>query len=225
FKFFIDTIFPIECLGCGSSGKWICADCQKQIPINATNHCLACKRQTNYGEFCRECKNKYSLDGVLIASDYNNKLVEQAIKVLKFRFAYDIGEELARLLILFIEREQKQMKSALVMPVPLYPRRARWRGFNQSEILARFVAEHFNLPVDIDNLRRLRATRDQASLGEAERKSNVAGSFSWQGEKLSGRNIILVDDVVTTGATLEACAQALKQAGAKQVWGLVVAKG
>ena len=244
----LDIIFPIECLGCKQEGEWICKDCLKTVPVNFTSHCLECKQETDFGEFCRECKNKYNLDGVLIASDYNNKLVAQAIKTLKYRFAYDIGQELARLLILFIEQEQGQIKSAewlnsflsarpfapailqnmetaLIMPVPLYPRRQRWRGFNQAEILARQVAEHFRATLEAKNLQRIRPTRDQASLGKEDRQSNVADSFAWRGENLALKNIILVDDVVTTGATLESCAAVLKEAGAGEVWGLVVAKG
>jgi len=188
---------------------------------------LACKQKTKGGEFCRECRNKYSLDGVLIASDYTNELVAKAIKTLKYRLASDVGRELGQLLILFLERQPKQWQAGntLLIPVPLHPRRRRWRGFNQAEILARPVAEHLNFPVDVSNLGRIRSTRDQASLGEADRKLNVVNSFGWQGEKLAGRNVILVDDVVTTGATLEACARVLKQAGAREVWGLVVAKG
>lgn len=214
-------------MGCGQEGKWICGDCQRQIPINLTNRCLACKQKTKGGEFCRECRSKHSLDGVLIASDYTNELVAKAIKTLKYRLVSDIGRELGQLLILFLERQPKQGQTGdtLLIPVPLHPRRRRWRGFNQAEILARPVAEHFTFPMDVSNLGRIRSTRDQASLGEADRKLNVAHSFGWQGERLAGRSVILVDDVVTTGATLEACARVLKQAGAREVWGLVVAKG
>lgn len=247
FDFFLDLIFPIECLGCGQEGSWLCADCQKQIPLNSTNHCLECKRETKFGEFCEDCQNKFNLAGVLIASDYDNKLVKQAIKALKFRFASEIGQELGELLILFLERQLAQIHSAdwlnftnnknfapqiltdikntLVMPVPLHPRRKRWRGFNQAEILARIAAEHFNLQLNTADLRRIRYTREQATLNKEERAFNAANSFAWQGTNLVGKNIILIDDVATTGATLEACAQVLKESGANEVWGLVVAKG
>jgi len=248
FKFFLDAIFPIECLGCGKEGRWLCSDCLTTMPLNLDSHCLECKTQTNFGEFCQNCRGKYNLIGVLIASDYNNELVKKAIKTLKFRFVPEIGQELGGLLILFLERQLAQIRSAywpnsfltnknfapqvladvkntLMMPVPLYPRRERWRGFNQSEILARTVAECFKAPVDVKNLRRVRPTREQASLGKEERALNAVDCFAWQGESLTGKNVILVDDVVTTGATLESCAQVLKEAGAGEVWGLVVAKG
>ncbi|MFA6551095.1 MAG: ComF family protein [Patescibacteria group bacterium] len=247
FNFFLDIIFPIECLGCGQEGKWICADCQKQIPINLISHCLECKQETKFGEFCHKCEPNHHLNGVLIASDYNNELIKQAIKTLKYRFVPEIGQELGGLLILFLERQLAQIHSAdwlnnfvvgknfapqvltdikntLVMPVPLYPRRKRWRGFNQAEILARQVVTHFGFELGIKNLHRVRATHDQASLHERERRTNVANSFAWQGGALNGKHIILTDDVATTGSTLNACALVLKQAGAGEVWGLVVAK-
>lgn len=250
-RFFIDIIFPIECLECKQEGDWLCAKCTQSIPINQEPYCLNCKIKTNLGEFCEKCKAQYSLDGVFITSSYDNKLVQQAIKTLKYRFVKDVSRELSKLLILFMQnaltpnplsqRERgrgdghflkdhspavlKNFSQAILIPVPLHKKRQRWRGFNQAEALAYYIAEHFNLEVDKSGLQRVRHTRAQAKLGEEERKKNITGSFIWQGEELNNRSIIIIDDVVTTGATLEECAQALKQAGAREVWGLVVAKG
>ncbi len=113
----------------------------------------------------------------------------------------------------------------LIIPVPLHNKRKRWRGFNQAEIIAKEVASHFKLEMCTDKLVRIKHKKPQAKLGERDRKSNIVGCFCWNGNKLANRNVILIDDVATTGSTLNECARILKDNGAGEVWGLVVAKG
>lgn len=110
-----------------------------------------------------------------------------------------------------------------VAPVPLDPRRRRDRGYNQAEDLARALAEHWRLALALD-LRRTRTTRPQVGLDRAARRANVAGAFEWTGDSLGGVKVLLIDDVMTTGATAEACAVALKEAGASYVGVVTVAR-
>lgn len=110
-----------------------------------------------------------------------------------------------------------------VAPVPLDARRRRDRGYNQAEDLARALAEHWRLTVALD-LCRTRITRPQVGLDRAARRTNVAGAFEWTGDTIEGARILLVDDVMTTGATAEACAAALKEAGASFVGIVTVAR-
>ncbi len=242
----IDIIFPIECLGCGKEGKWICEECATKIPLNSATHCLECRTKTAHGEFCPTCRNKYALDGVFIATDYKNELVKKAIKTFKYKFVHEISQELGKLLALFILEQKKKenlnswleikdsqyknsalknLDKILVVPVPLHAKRLKWRGFNQSEKLALEFAGYFKLPLNRSGLARIKYAKPQANLSPRERKQNLADSFFWQENKLNGLNVLLVDDVVTTGSTFEECAKALKVAGAEQVWGLAVAKG
>jgi len=243
----IDVIFPIECLGCGKEGKWICEECARLIPVNDKIYCLGCKRETNFGEFCEKCSAGRNLDGVFIASDYDNKLIKSAIKTLKYKFVKDISRELGKLLVLFLREQRKKAQfsawlnesraakdapkiladfyDVIVIPVPLHKKRQKWRGFNQAEGLARYIAENFNLAVNTKDLRRVKNTKAQAKLNEEDRQNNLTDSFGWQGYTLNNKNIIIIDDVATTGATLEECAKVLKKAGAGEVWGAVVAKG
>ena len=223
----IDIVFPIECLGCKKEGEWICEECAQKIPINSEPYCLGCKRKTRVGEFCEECKNNYSLNGIFIASDYDNKIIKKAIKTLKYRFVHNISQELAKLLFLFFSRQPDWIKnkSWIIIPVPLHKKRLKWRGFNQAEKLSQEFIKHSKLEMDVKNLQRIVHTKSQAKLNEVMRKKNILNSLSWQGGSLSGKNIIVVDDVTTTGSTLEECAKVLKKAGAETVWGLVVAKG
>jgi len=113
----------------------------------------------------------------------------------------------------------------LVVPVPLSGKRLCWRGFNQAELLARKIAENYGLGLDANNLIRIKHKKPQAKLDEVHRQENIKGCFVWRGNNLNKKNIILIDDVVTTGATLNECAKILKASGAGEVWGLVVAKG
>ncbi|MBI2459677.1 MAG: ComF family protein [Parcubacteria group bacterium] len=262
--FFLDLIFPIECLGCGRAGFWLCCDCFKEIKFKPRQYCLYCKKENDFGQFCPAparlnsrsggCRVNYSLDGIWIAALYDELLVSRAIKGLKYYFIIDLADDLSQLIILFVDRLLKpsrilqsalaggvawrnfklaenlplailNFKDNLVVPAPLSKKRLRWRGFNQSELLARSVAEKYGLEFDGVSLIRTRHKKPQAKLTEAARLKNVKDCFEWRGGNLKKRNIILIDDVVTTGATLNECAKVLKAAGAGEVWGLVVAKG
>ncbi|MEW6034100.1 MAG: phosphoribosyltransferase family protein [Chloroflexota bacterium] len=111
------------------------------------------------------------------------------------------------------------------MAVPLHPRRLRERGYNQSSLLARGLGQATGLPVDKGTLLRLRDTPPQARTASAEeRLQNVVGAFSCRDRLLQGKRVLLIDDVCTSGATLDACATALKRMGASSVWGLTLAR-
>lgn len=116
-------------------------------------------------------------------------------------------------------------KNILIIPVPLHPKRLRWRGFNQSEKIADIIASNLQIPIDSTSLKRIKFKTPQAKLKKEDRIKNISNNFNWHGNKLNQQNIILIDDVTTTGATLNECAKVLKANGAKEVWGLVLANG
>jgi len=250
---FLDLIFPIECLNCGQEGVWLCKNCFHELKFKPEQYCLNCKKENEFGEFCSGCKQTYALNGVWIAGDYENKIIQALIKNLKYRFAKNISETLGKFLAVFLRnlinktrlkqldlgqgvpwRKFEKIKNApkiffnfqnsLIIPVPLHKKRLRWRGFNQAGTIAEIISKNFNLLLS-SQLIRVKHKKPQAKLSEADRKTNIGGCFSWQGETLQNKNIILIDDVTTTGSTLEECAKILKKAGANEVWGLVVAKG
>ncbi|MCZ7544770.1 MAG: phosphoribosyltransferase family protein [Anaerolineae bacterium] len=112
----------------------------------------------------------------------------------------------------------------LILPVPLHANRQRWRGYNQSTLLAEALGVRLEVPVAADALARVRDTRAQVGLSARARRQNVSGAFVVRApHRVSGRTILLVDDVVTTGATLAACAEALYQADAEAVWAVTLA--
>lgn len=252
--FFLDLIFPMECLGCGREGEWLCSRCFQNIKLKDRQYCLNCKKENDLGAFCPSCRTIYSLNGVWIAALYDESLVSRAIKSLKYYFVSGIADDLSKLLILHLDRMLEQSRvirsglaaglerrlferaknlpgsilnfsDNLIIPVPLSKKRLRWRGFNQAELLAKKVATRFSLKLDNKNLIRIKHKKPQAKLNEIHRLENVKECFSWQGGDLNKKNIILIDDVVTTGATLNECAKVLKAHNAGEVWGLVVAKG
>lgn len=121
--------------------------------------------------------------------------------------------------------QAREVSTDLVIPVPLHERRQRERGFNQSQLLATAFCRGNSLPMVQDGvLRRNRETKQQVLLGVEDRKQNVAGAFGWHGPPLDGVKVLLIDDVATTGSTLEACAEVLLGSGASKVWALTVAR-
>ena len=148
-----------------------------------------------------------------------------AIHELKYGKKSHLAGSLGPLLASCAENWLGPSDGLLVMPVPLHPQRLRERGFNQSLLLARHVASRIGADLDYLSLRRTRFTRPQTQLTSDERRKNVRRAFGVVGNaSLKGRSVLLIDDVATTGSTLNECARALKKAGVKEVYCLVLAR-
>lgn len=213
-KFLVDLFFPVECLGCNSQDEWLCEKCFNKIKINFDD---------SFHKFSRD------LDGVWVTTDYRQDILIEVLHNFKYNSLPDLGNKLAELLNRFLEdkiRKAEITNFDLVLAIPLAKKRKLWRGFNQSEILAEIIACKFNWNKDFNLIFRRYHTCPQVSLKAAERKINVKGIFRINNPKqLKNKKILLIDDVITTGATMNECAKILKEAGAKEVWGLVLAKG
>jgi len=150
-------------------------------------------------------------------------VIRQAVHQLKYQNLRAIAEPLAALLAEYFADNPVPM--AVLVPVPLHPKRLRERGYNQSELLAKELSRLTNLSVVSDCLVREKQTPPQARTATLEeRRSNVSGAFTCLDRRLRGRQVLLIDDVATSGATLDACAVALKAKGASSVWGLTLAR-
>lgn len=207
----LDLLFPPRCAGCGRKGALLCAGCRAGAPRLGTPWCARCGEPLNPRARCDRCPA-----GELRALDWARSAYyfDGAIRQAIHRFKYGGERAFAPVLAAMVaECELDRPLFDAVAPVPLDPLRRRDRGYNQAEDLARALAGHWQLTLALD-LRRTRTTRPQVGLDRAARRANVAGAFEWAGDSLGGVKLLLVDDVMTTGATAEACAAALKEAGA-----------
>lgn len=230
-KFFLDLLFPIFCLGCHKEETWLCQSCFSKIKPDKNQTCPKCQRKTVSGRLCKVCSAAFKLEGVVIASSYKNELLKSAIHVFKYRFAKELVVPLSQLLIHALENnfsflaKAPWLKNTILVPIPLHKRRFNWRGFNQAELLARSVGKKFGLPV-LRLLKKIKNTTPQTQLNILERHENIKGAFLCKnGDLIFNKTVILVDDVFTTGATLEECAKTLLPFKPKEIWGLVLAKG
>jgi ComF family protein len=173
---------------------------------------------------CRQCKNNplQYIDGIRSAAQFEDNPIRPSIHFLKYRNHKAVASILATLLAEAYWRYQLAVD--VLMPVPLHAARFRERGYNQCELLARAMGPLLHKPVNTSALYRTRATRSQMTLGVQERHQNVAEAFACSLTDLSGQKVLLIDDVCTTGSTLDACADALKKSGVVAVWGLTLAK-
>lgn len=230
----LDTLFPVHCLGCRQKGAWICDRCLSQIPPRLEQHCPTCLRHiTPSGQVCFECRDTQApaLDGLFVASYYHDTLLPRAIHTYKYRFIPGIGTPLGQFLCQSLEKTTLPLPDVLI-PVPLHSRRLRFRGFNQSELLARELSRHLTpgieLPLLSDTLIRTRSTKPQMKTdSREERLANLKNAFAvtlGDGNAIKGKALWLIDDVATTGTTLEECAAVLKQHGARSVFGIVLAR-
>ncbi|XLQ20713.1 MAG: ComF family protein [Candidatus Moraniibacteriota bacterium] len=225
-KIILDGLFPIRCLGCGVFDEWICTNCHSTLPILTEQHCPICKKhETKNGQVCPKCllSSNNSIAGVFIASHYSDKLLKKSIHYYKYRFVYALSEPLALLLAQSLQNSSLPSPD-IIIPIPLHKRRLRWRGFNQAELLA--INLDLQIPINTDILLRVKYTAPQVKVkNKNKRQENLANAFIISDtSKIINKNILLIDDVITTGTTLKECAMVLKKAGADKVFCLVLAR-
>jgi ComF family protein len=216
-----DLLLPPRCGGCGGLGSLYCEACRRRTRRLAEPICGRCGAEVEHVRSSCGCRARIRrLTRLRSAAAYEGPL-EKALH----RFKYEGRRPLAKpLALLLAERLAVDgIAAEAVTWVPLHQRRRRHRGYNQAELLGRELARLCGLPT-VDGLVRLRDTPPQVGLDRLRRRANVADAFGWEGKELTRRALLVIDDVATTGATLEACAGALKAAGAGAVIGFTVAR-
>jgi len=217
-----DYIFPINCLGCGQEGEWLCTNCFKTINLSGVFACPVCHKENKTGFCCETCKTKSVLTKHIAMTKYiETLLIGKVIQSLKYSYTEDIQVTIDKLIKSFLFNN-KLDKFDYIVSIPLHKKRFVERGFNQAEIIAKLLAEQLKVPL-IDALTRKKYTFQQAKLDRQERLKNIKDAFQIK-KKVRGK-ILLVDDVFTTGSTLQEATKVLLLSGAKEVCSFSLARG
>jgi len=219
----VDLLFPQRCVGCGKEGELICSSCRCSLPRIMPPLCPRCGKPQPSGVLCPSCVGwQARIDGIRSPFRFEG-VMRQAIHQLKYRNLRAVATPLAKLLNDYLVTDS--VPGEVLVPVPLHQKRLKERGYNQSSLLAKGLGKLIGLPVVDDCLIRVRHALPQARTSTVdERQSNVAGAFTCRDHRLQDKQVLLIDDVATSGATLDTCAAVLKAAGASSVWGLVLAR-
>ena len=218
----VDWLFPPICGGCERLGFRWCEACQGQVSKVTGPLCPCCGQPQSREEICKECQDAPPDYQALRSYGVFEGKLRAALHRLKYKRDIAMGEALSKHLIELYNHFKWDID--LVVPVPLGSQRARDRGYNQAGLLGRPLAYAVQKPYQPDALQRIRETRSQVGLSAKERRGNVAGVFRAKREQVAGKVVLVVDDVTTTGSTISACAQALREAGATAVYGLTLAR-
>lgn len=240
----LDGVFPIYCVSCGDflpseKNSYLCSKCLAKIPINSGLFCPICFKRLNQtdNKKCLHSNKKSSLDFLGYATYYEIPTIRDLIHNYKYRFAKSMANTLTEILMVYLKKSLNDFNNWVIIPIPLHRSRLNWRGFNQSKEIAKIISRQFNWPILDNILIRKKKTAEQAEVKEKEkRQENLKDAFVLSSyakatkglpsiiKIIEGKKIILLDDVCTSGTTLEEAAKILKSAGAKKIIGLVIAK-
>jgi ComF family protein len=239
-ELFADIIYPPRCAVCDrflwkgplsreAHSSFFCPGCTADVSCIASPLCPICGQpfssEVIEDHLCEDClRNRPAYEAAWAPYRYEGAILE-GIHRFKYGSKSFLADAFGPLLVRFAEDRFDRSGSVLIIPVPLHPKRLRERGFNQSLLLARHVSRALHIDLDFLSLRRVRYTPPQAGLAKKERLKNVRGAFELtNADAVKGKFILLVDDVVTTGNTLNECARILRRGGAEKVFGLSLAR-
>ncbi len=229
-NFILDILFPPICVNCQKSldknELTVCQECLLKIHLNTSFFCPVCRARLAENKKTCHLKSQYLLAAV---GNYDDPVLQNLIQSFKYKSVKSLAPILTDLLIKYIKNvfscSSLVIGQFIIVPIPLYPRRERERGFNQSKLLVEDLSKKLNLDFH-EALVRVKKTLPQAQSKDIEeRVKNIEGCFKMKNSELvEGKNIILVDDVFTSGATINEAVKILKQNGAKKILALVLAK-
>lgn len=216
-----DRLLPQDCLLCAASSgaDLLCPACAADLPRLPAAACPRCALPSTRGEVCGHCLARPPHYDATFAAFRYGFPIDKLVQSFKYGHRLALGSHFGRQLALLSESADAD----LIIPLPLHPRRLRERGFNQALELARPVGKAWHIPIDAHSCRRIRHTKAQADLPWRERTRNVRGAFDCASD-FTGKRLLLVDDVMTTGASLDELARTVKLHGAVRVTLLVLAR-
>ncbi|MEX0594825.1 MAG: hypothetical protein WD157_01870 [Patescibacteria group bacterium] len=219
-KKIIDLIHPIDCLGCGQEGDWLCPTCLKRFQKIRLENCFICSKVASTG-ICQKCQIETGLDGIISVLPYRLPESQQLIYSSKYYGYHDalkfISEKLAGKIARLLPDNFDQITF-----VPMTSKKARERGFNPAELIAKEFDKYGLDSVTI--FEKVRETESQTKLTKAKRKKNVRKVFSLTTRQLP-EYLVIADDVITTGSTLGALAKLAKRRGTREIWAITICHG
>ncbi|MBI5077449.1 ComF family protein [Candidatus Falkowbacteria bacterium] len=221
-----DYVFPRECFGCGKEGEYLCSACFDKIEL-VKIHCFICGEKPSELGICLNCRAATKLDRVIVAAHYGDAVVREIVESFKFDYIKGLDVLLANILERRINRNYLAgaVSRSVLAPIPLHHKRLLARGFNQALELAKLIALKYNCEIAEGLVKRKKNTEQQSKLKREERLMNVKDAFSVNINAPVPRKVILIDDVLTTGATFSEVGKALKSSGVKEVWAMAVCHG
>ena len=230
-QFFLNTLFPIKCIYCSQKfDVFLCEDCLKKIVYIENQTCPVCKTFNEKGDVCIKCRSVSMPDGLIAMCEYNH-IISELLQAYKYNGIAGVEAIINFIVASFFKRNSLKMRfyidDCVIVPIPLHKKRLQEREFNQSEVIANIVASHLNTPVNKTLLKRIKNTPKQSLLSKEKRIENIQNAFAIDNiDIVHQRNVLLIDDVYTTGSTMQECVRVLKdKANFKKIYGLVLAKG
>ena len=217
----LDWFFPPCCVGCGKPGAIICDQCTTTLKPIPTNHCSKCGKPLHEVEYCQTCSSQTFHFTQARAACLYEGTIRKAIHQLKFNGNLGLANPFSKLLYSVYLYDNRKVD--LVTAVPLSQNKLNERGFNQSIWIGKPLAARIGVPFKASALIKMKDTEPQVGLNRLQRQGNLKGAFLAEPKLIKGKNVLIVDDVITTGATFEACAEALLVGGAKEIYCLSVA--
>jgi len=218
----MDWLFPATCAGCEKPGMRWCDACQREVNLIGQKVCQRCGKPQPDRIVCLSCVREPPLYQSLASWAFYGGPLRQAIHRLKYGHDLGLGDIFSRYLIEYLA--QRAWPVDLILPVPISPKRLKERGYNQAGLLAQPLARAYGIHYEPKGLTKIKETISQVGLTQSQRHTNVSGAFKGYDHVVKGAKVLVVDDVATTGATMESCTQALLEAGADRVWGLTLAR-
>ena len=240
FEWLVDWLYPPRCRACaarfyGRDAEYFCAACRDQIRLVGHPLCNVCGRPFP------DASGEDHTCGVCLArppqfirawawacyprQETEDHPLRQAVHKFKYGRKVSLGKPLGRLMARACGEFLSECDADVIVPVPLHPKRLRWRGFNQALLLAGPMSKTYGIVADPFLLRRIKETPPQTQLNEEERRRNVRGAFALAPDRsVEGQRVLLVDDVYTSGATVNECSRTLKRNGAEQVYVMTLAR-
>ena len=228
-KLFLDMLYPRRCPVCHDiavpGGSRICNVCREKLKPITGPRCFRCSKplKREEQEYCKDCRKTRLFDQGIGIFPYGSVLQESLFK-LKYGKRQEYGSFYGQIAAVYSREIIRNWGVEIIIPIPLHRKRMEKRGYNQAELIAEALGKTLCIPVDSRLMKRKVNTRPQKELDYRERKQNMKNAFFLKGENRY-RRILLVDDIYTTGSTIEAAAELLKRTGAENVFFLTIAMG